>query len=99
MPGNQRLSSGLVSGIPISSHEAQVMKKEFSFFQRNGLTLVLLVLFVLSLSGQIVTGLDQYNSEIAEYGYPPVGLAKYFNTGHFIETTFENWESEFLQMG
>ncbi|MGC3947034.1 MAG: hypothetical protein QM762_21375 [Chryseolinea sp.] len=75
------------------------MKKEFSFVQRNGLTLVLLVLFVLSLCGQIVTGLDQYNSEIGEYGYPPVSLAKYLRTGHFIETTFENWESEFLQMG
>ena len=75
------------------------MKKEFNFFQRNGLTLVLLLLFALSLCGEIVTGLTEYNNDLADYGYPPVDLITYLGTGHFIETTFENWESEFLQMG
>jgi hypothetical protein len=28
-----------------------------------------------------------------------VGLAEYLGSGHFIEAVFENWESEFLQMG
>jgi len=26
-------------------------------------------------------------------------LFDYLQTGHFLQTTFENWESEFLQMG
>lgn len=29
---------------------------------------------------------------------PQVPLTEYLFTGHFIEATFENWESEFLQM-
>ena len=28
-----------------------------------------------------------------------MGLVEYLGEGHFIEATFENWESEFLQMG
>ena len=27
-----------------------------------------------------------------------VGYVRYLTTGHFVEATFENWESEFLQM-
>ena len=83
-----------IPGMPISV----CMKKEFNFFQRNGLTLVLLALFMISLGGQIVTGLHEYNDERNEFGYPPIELSGYFRSGHFIETTFENWESEFLQM-
>jgi hypothetical protein len=75
------------------------MKHRHSFFYRNGLTLVLLLLFLLSLTGQIFTGLSEYNDELEEYGKPTVGLTAYLTTGHFIQTTFENWESEFLQMG
>jgi hypothetical protein len=33
-----------------------------------------------------------------EKGGQQVTMSQYFKTGHFIETTFENWESEFLQM-
>jgi len=28
-----------------------------------------------------------------------VTLARYLHSGHFLSATFENWESEFLQMG
>lgn len=34
-----------------------------------------------------------------ELGKPDVGGAEYLRTGHFVEAVFENWESEFLQMG
>jgi hypothetical protein len=33
-----------------------------------------------------------------EKGGPQVDMMHYLTTGHFIESTFENWESEFLQM-
>ena len=33
------------------------------------------------------------------HGKPTVGYGEYVGEGHFIEAVFENWESEFLQMG
>jgi hypothetical protein len=49
--------------------------------------------------GQIITGFIEYNREMEDKGGKIVSLSSYFITGHFIEATFENWESEFLQMG
>jgi len=74
------------------------MKKNHSFFLKNGLTIVLLFFFVLSMTGQIFTGLHEFNDELQEYGHEAVDLKQYLLSGHFIQTTFENWESEFLQM-
>ena len=33
-----------------------------------------------------------------EHHQNPIGIFQYLKSGHFIEATFENWESEFLQM-
>ena len=67
--------------------------------RNNGLSLALFALFALSMTGQIVSGLSSYNDERRDHGRPTVTLARYLRTGHFLEATFENWESEFLQMG
>ena len=75
------------------------MKNKHSFFFRNGLSLVLILLFLVSFAGQIFTGLEEYNEERKEYNQPSVALYYYLSTGHFFQATFENWESEFLQMG
>ena len=75
------------------------MKSKHSFFFRNGLSLVLVLLFLFSFIGQIFTGLEEYNEERKEYSHPSVSLYSYLITGHFFQATFENWESEFLQMG
>lgn len=64
----------------------------------RGLTLALLVLFALSLVGQVLTGLHEYNGDQVEHGAALVTIGGYFATGHFWEALFENWESEFLQM-
>ena len=64
----------------------------------NGLTLVLMGLFVVFMLGQTATGLREHNKEIEEHGQPKVSLAQYLVSGHFAEATAENWESEFLQM-
>jgi len=69
------------------------------FLKHNSLSIVFLLLFVFSLIGQAYTGHQQYNEEQQEHGQPPVGLHQYLRTGHFFQSTFENWESEFLQMG
>jgi hypothetical protein len=67
--------------------------------RNNGLSIVFSALFIFSLAGQIFTGLKQYNQEMRESGREEVSLTQYFGSGHFFESTFENWESEFLQMG
>jgi hypothetical protein len=63
-----------------------------------GLSLVLLGLFAVSMVGQTTTGWRVYNQEQREHGESPISLPGYLRTGHFGEATFENWESEFLQM-
>lgn len=74
------------------------MKKR-SFFSRNGLSIVVLILMLLSLAGQFFTGWQHHNDEREEEGQGPLSLTAYCSSGHFIQATFENWESEFLQMG
>lgn len=71
------------------------MKK---FLKDNGLSVVFFLLFVFSMIGQAITGLKQYNQDIQEKGAPQVNMQQYLTSGHFLEATFENWESEFLQM-
>jgi len=51
-------------------------------------------LLCMSLAGQ-----REYNEDQTEHGEQTVSYAKYVQTGHFVEAVFENWESEFLQMG
>ena len=65
----------------------------------NGLTLALLTLFAFSLAGQVLAGQRVYNDEQRGHGEETVGPREYLLTGHFVEAVFENWESEFLQMG
>jgi hypothetical protein len=64
----------------------------------RALTLVLMVLFLVFLAGQLVTGLYDYNATHEAHGQLPVGMGAYLATGHPWEAIFENWESEFLQM-
>lgn len=75
------------------------MSKKQSFFYRNGLTVVLTIFFLAAITGQVLTGWHEYNDEREEFKQPPIEFSEYFSTGHFFQSTFENWESEFLQMG
>jgi hypothetical protein len=68
-------------------------------FHENGLSIVLFTLFFFSLVGQYFTGYKEYNDERHSHGETAVSYTEYFGEGHFIEAVFENWESEFLQMG
>jgi hypothetical protein len=69
------------------------------FLYENGLSLVVLAFFIFSLIGQIFTGWQDYNQELEQMQQPSLSLVQYLGSGHFLEATFENWESEFLQMG
>jgi hypothetical protein len=59
---------------------------------------VLVALFLVTFAGQIWSGWFTYNGERVAHGEAKVSLAAYLGSGHFGEATFENWESEFLQM-
>jgi hypothetical protein len=75
------------------------MKSRRNFFRDNGLTLVFLLLFAGTLfGGQLLAGVRVYNDDLIEHGQAAIGLLEYLGTGHFLEATMENWESEFLQM-
>lgn len=57
-----------------------------------------LFLFFISLVGQFYTGWKEHNKEREEEEQYPLEMGSYLSSGHFIQSTFENWESEFLQM-
>src|SRR6187402_763624 len=73
-------------------------KSNLSFLFIHGLTITFFALFIISLYGQAYNGLHEYNDGRSEHMLPPVNFSEYFHTGHFIQATFENWESEFFQM-
>lgn len=68
------------------------------FFRNNGLSITFLLLFIASILMQTVTGFRHHNKEREEEGQPPLAMSEYLKSGHFVQATFENWESEFLQM-
>lgn len=67
--------------------------------RENGLSIVLFVLFFFTVAGQSITGYHEYNQDQQEHQQPTIGFTEYLTSGHFVEAIFENWESEFLQMG
>lgn len=66
--------------------------------RNNGLSIVLGLLFFMSLIGQAAAGMYAYNEEQQEHGQPTVNFVDYLASSHFLEAVAENWESEFLQM-
>lgn len=69
-----------------------------SRFRDHGLTIVLACLFMGSIVGQFLTGFRANNGDRTDLGQEALSLAGYFTSGHFVEATFENWESEFLHI-
>lgn len=69
------------------------------FLYENSLLLAGTALVLFSLVGQALTGWYDYNGELEQLHLLPLTLRQYLGSGHFLEATFENWESEFLQMG
>lgn len=69
------------------------------WLKEHSLSLVMLGLFLITLFGQSIAGMRYYNEEQQEHGQPESSYLEYITTGDFVESVFENWESEFLQMG
>jgi hypothetical protein len=70
------------------------------FVRDHSLSMVTLGMFlVLWLGGQAWAGHRSYNDEQRAHGEATVSMSEYVTRAEFGEATFENWESEFLQMG
>ena len=67
-------------------------------FRENGLSIVLIALFLIFWVGQSIAGYREHNNEQREHGQAEVAFGAYLRSSHFWEATTENWESEFLQM-
>lgn len=67
--------------------------------RNNGLTIAMFALFAATYFGMGVAGFLRANEDARAHHQPPIGVAEYLTSGDFWEATFENWESEFLQMG
>ncbi|HZB72754.1 MAG TPA: DUF6766 family protein [Acidimicrobiales bacterium] len=70
------------------------------FLREHSLSIVTLTAFLaIWLGGQTWAGHRAFNEEQRAHGEPAVGFGEYVTSAHFGEATFENWESEFLEMG
>jgi hypothetical protein len=68
------------------------------FLRENNLSIVMFGLFFAFLAMQSLTGWRTTNQENEEHHQPAESYVGYLASGAFVEATFENWESEFLQM-
>ena len=62
----------------------------------NSLLLAFIVLFVASLVGHALGGVDAHNAELHEHGQPTLSLWGYVSSSQFWFESFQNWQSEFL---
>lgn len=67
--------------------------------KEHGLLLANVGLFLAFFMGMILSGAASYSEDQQAHGEPAVSVLQFLTTGAFVEATFENWESEFLQMG
>ena len=72
--------------------------KREGWLRNSRLAMVCFALFAVLLVAQSLTGWAEHNNDSRTHSEPSIGYLEYLTTGHFYETTFENWESEFLQM-
>ncbi|WP_295121345.1 DUF6766 family protein [uncultured Chitinophaga sp.] len=71
------------------------MKK---LLRNNSLSIVFFLLFIVAWVAQACSGFASHNDDRMQDEQPPITFSAYLQSGHFIQATFENWESEFLQM-
>jgi hypothetical protein len=73
------------------------MNQVRKFVRNNGLSLGFGALFLLSLVGQAVSGLADFNDKQLAHGADPVGIGSYLTSSSFAVDVAENWQSEYLQ--
>jgi len=86
------------SVIGVTKNKNMKPPKKHSFFYRNSLSLVFLLIFLVTLGAQAYAGWKEHNRELQDNNAKELNFSTYLKSGHFISATFENFESEFLQM-
>ncbi len=71
--------------------------KSRGFFRDNSLSLVFGALFLVTLIGQAVSGLAEFNSQQQTEGLATITLGQYLTSSDFGVDVMENWQSEYLQ--
>jgi len=69
------------------------------WIREHGLLLANVGFFLVFFIGMALSGAHAYSADQLEHHQAAVSLWSYLHTGDFVEATFENCESEFLQMG
>jgi hypothetical protein len=67
------------------------------FLSLNSLSLFFLALFLLSLVGQSIAGLFEFNDHQQQHGEATVSYLRYLRSSDFGADMLENWQSEWLQ--
>jgi hypothetical protein len=70
-----------------------------AWVRSHGIVLVNTVLFLIFLTGMSFTGWQVSNQQLLDHGSAAESFGAFLGSGDFFEAVFENWESEFLQMG
>jgi fluoride ion exporter CrcB/FEX len=72
-------------------------EKEYGFLRANALTLAFSAVFLLTLVGQAISGVADFNAQQIANGLEPVSLGAYVTSSSFGVDVMENWQSEYLQ--
>jgi hypothetical protein len=67
------------------------------FLSENSLSLFFLGLFLISVVGQSVAGMYEFNDHQVQHGEPTVSYLRYVASSDFGSDMLENWQSEWLQ--
>jgi hypothetical protein len=67
------------------------------FLKDNGLSVGFGVLFLATLVGQAISGLDSVNHDALLHQGDPLSLGRYVTSALFWADVMENWQSEYLQ--
>jgi len=65
----------------------------------NSLIIVMSLIFLGSWFAQSITGMTAFNQEQVSHDDPRVSWLGYIGSSEFWESTFQNWQSEFLAVG
>jgi hypothetical protein len=83
------------SGAPVSGEDEE---RATPWLRNSKLAIACFAIFVVLLLAQSLTGWKERNNDAVTHHQATISYGEYLTTGHFYEATFENWESEFLQM-
>jgi len=69
----------------------------YGFLRANALSLAFGAAFLITLVGQALSGVADYNAQQIAEGLEPVSLGEYVTSSSFGVDVMENWQSEYLQ--